>query len=58
MFCNKFVNYIGRNMKYGNEVVCDAKEYKSKMAVYEENNMPKYHPTGYTSAVKKAILDQ
>ena len=45
-------------MKYGNEVVCDAKEYKSKMAVYEENNMPKYHPTGYTSAVKKAILDQ
>ena len=45
-------------MKYGNEVVCDMKEYKGPMTDYEENNIPKDLPTGETSAAKKAILDQ
>ena len=41
---NKFSNYIGRNMKHGNEVVCDLKEYKDPMTNYKENNMTKELP--------------
>ena len=35
LFCNKFANYIGRTMNYGNKVVCDVKEYKDPMTGYE-----------------------
>ena len=58
MLRNNFSNYISRNMNYRNELVCDVKEYKDPMTDYEENSMPKYLPTGETSAVKKSILDQ
>ena len=39
VFRNKFANYIGRTMKYGNKVVCAVKEYKDPMTDYEGNNM-------------------
>ena len=58
LFCNKFANYIGRTMNYGNKVVCAVKEYKNPMTGYEWNDMPKDLPKGETSAVKKSILDQ
>ena len=58
VFRNKFDNYIGRTMKYGNKAVCAVKEYKDPMNDYEENNIPKELTTGETSVVKKAILDQ
>ena len=57
-FCNKFANYICRTMKNGNKIVCAVKEYKDQMTYCEENNMIKDLPTGDTSVVKKAIIDQ
>ena len=45
-------------MKYRNKVVCAVKEYNDPITDHEENNIPKYLPTGENSAAKKAILDQ
>ena len=35
VFCNKFANYIGMTMNYGNKLVCAVKEYKNPMTGYE-----------------------
>ena len=58
LFRNNVSNYIGRTMKYRNKVVCAVKEYNDPITDHEENNIPKYLPTGENSAAKKAILDQ
>ena len=58
VFCNKFSNYIGRNMNNGNEVVYVVKESKDSMTDYEENNIPRYLTSGETSEARKAIIDQ
>ena len=35
VFCKKFANYIGRNMKYRNKLVCAMKDYKDKITYVE-----------------------
>ena len=55
VFRKFFANYIGRTMKYWNKVVFAVKEYKDPMIDNEENKIPKDHPTGNISSVKKRL---